>query len=412
MNWNFRGIYPHKKPDIFYGQKGLSADTGNPLPSATLTTSAEAVTTPGDISITAYAVNTVGFQWQTSADGEEWVNITGQISKTLERFYPHIAGTAGTYYYRVLCAGWLGVVPSPAVSVTVSYAIPSVSISVSAEFVPNAGMVMLSAEGRYVDTYSWQVSRDGVEWVSLGINSPEATIDYAPEDGGEYLYRCEAVGLGGTVYSVPVKVDVEYHVPEITISADMLSVMSPGAACITATATYADSYEWEILASNGIWTYIQGGPELSLSYADGEAGIYQYRCHAIGKGGRAVSESVTITVTCPPPTISIAADALEIESPGTVTITATSHLALGFSWEVSRDGESWETIADATEQELSITYADGEDGIFSYRCTAYGNGGETMSDELRIIVSAPVVEEPEPETPEGEGSGEEGSLTS
>ena len=412
MNWNFRGIFPHKKPDIFYGQRGLTADTGNPLPSATLEASAETVTTPGDITIQAYAVNTVAFQWQVLAGGEEWVNIPGQISKTLERFYPHVAGTAGTYFYRVLCAGWLGVVPSPIVSIKVSYAIPTVIVTASAANVPNAGTVTLTASARYTDSYAWQVSADGEEWAYLGITTPEAVIEYAPEDGGKYFYRCEAVGLGGTVYSVPVAVDVEYHVPEITISADVLSVMSPGVACITATAKYADSYEWEILASNGVWTYIQSGAELSVSYGEGEAGIYQYRCRAIGKGGRVVSESVTISVTCPPPTISIAADALEIESPGTVTITATSHLALGFSWEVSMDGESWETIADATGQELSITYADGEEGIFSYRCTAYGNGGETMSDELRIIVSAPVVEEPEPETPEGEGSGEEGSLTS
>lgn len=301
MIWNFRGIYPHKKPDIFYGQRGLSADTGNPLPSATLTATAGAVTTPGDVSITAYAVNTVGFQWQTSKDGEEWVNITGQISKKLERFYPHIAGTAGTYYYRVLCAGWLGVVPSPAVSVVVSYAVPAVTITASAEHVPNAGTVTLTASARYTDSYAWQVSRDNAEWVYLGITTPEAVIEYAPEDGGEYFYRCEAVGLGGKVHSIPVSVEVEYHPPTISIAADVTSIESPGTVNISASAQYTASYVWQVSASGSAWSVLEGetGQSVSISYAEGASGEYTYRCIASGNGGETISNTVIISVTAP-----------------------------------------------------------------------------------------------------------------
>ena len=208
INWNFRGIYPHDKPAVFYGERGVTADTGNPMPSATLTSTAVSVTTPGDVSITAYAVNTVGFQWQSSTDGEEWVNLNGQVSKTLERFYPHTAGTAGTYYYRVLCAGWLGVVPSESIAVSVTYAIPTVSIEASAEHVPNAGTVTLTASGQYADSYEWEVSQDNSEWVSLGISSQVASIKYTAEDEGEYFYRCIASGLGGQTASEAVKIIV------------------------------------------------------------------------------------------------------------------------------------------------------------------------------------------------------------
>lgn len=395
MIWNFRGIYPHKKPDIFYGQRGLSADTGNPLPSATLTATAGAVTTPGDVSITAYAVNTVGFQWQTSKDGEEWVNITGQISKKLERFYPHIAGTAGTYYYRVLCAGWLGVVPSPAVSVVVSYAVPAVTITASAEHVPNAGTVTLTASARYTDSYAWQVSRDNAEWVYLGITTPEAVIEYTPEDGGEYFYRCEAVGLGGKVHSIPVSVDVEYHPPIITIEADVTGLVSPGAVTLTASAQYTNSYSWQMSRDNASWSDIGIiTPEAVISYTADEAGEFYYRCVAVGNGGTTYSESLMIEVEYHPPIISIAADVTSIESPGTVNISASAQYTASYTWQVSASGSAWSVLEGETGQSVSISYAEGASGEYTYRCIASGNGGETISNTVIISVTAPVIEEP------------------
>jgi len=214
MDWDYKGTFPpgvDSSGSVFYGRRGIKAFAGDPRPSVVLSGPATStVTTPGIWSIEARAVNTVAYQWRVSRDGITWTDIIEKNKAALEVTYPHEEGISGSYFYRVLCYGWLGAAASPTVRVDVTLHLPTIVVAASAQAVEAPGDVTFSATIDYTTSIKWQESTDGETWVDIeGEVSNSYTKSFTETDTpGTYYYRAAVTGLGGSVNSEEFAIEV------------------------------------------------------------------------------------------------------------------------------------------------------------------------------------------------------------
>lgn len=213
-DWDFNGVYPigvDSSGSVFYGRRGIKAFAGDPRPGVVLSGSAvSTLTTPDVWTVEGRAVNTVAYQWQVSTDGETWTDLPEKNKADLTVTYPHEAGISGSYYYRVLCYGWLGTAISSIARVDVTYHLPTIVVAASAQTVTAPGDVTFSATVDYTTTIKWQESTDGETWTDIeGEVSNSYTKSFTETDEpGTYYYRAVVTGLGGYTTSEEFAIEV------------------------------------------------------------------------------------------------------------------------------------------------------------------------------------------------------------
>lgn len=137
----------------------------------------------------------ISYQWQKSADGENYTNINGATQST----YTPPTSTAGTQYYRaVVSSGYTGYTASTAsngAAITVNVPAPTflrqlVSTEYNLRANPQALDATASAPGCVI-TYQWQTSSNGSTWQNV-VGETQALYYPPTAPRGTEYYRCIA----------------------------------------------------------------------------------------------------------------------------------------------------------------------------------------------------------------------------
>lgn len=397
--WDYKGIFPkgaEANDKCFWGFRGIKSYAGNPLPAGVLDATATEIRTPGSTTITVYAINTLAYQWQQSADGANWADIEGEVEKEISREYPYAASSAGEYYFRCLCIGWLGVVPTAPVKITVRNHLPEVYIYPPSAAVTTPGELEFTAAIDYVESMQWQHSRNGTDWENIpGETAAKLTQPFIYGDGGQHQIKLQVTGLGGTADSNISRVIVTDPEPIVSITAELPEKIIVGdLVTFKATALYADIFEWQKFVG-GAWVKIPGETWETYSHICEAKGEYSIRCIAMGHGGNTTSNSIHLRVYALP-TITIRTDQAELIVGESATLTAEATEYNTLEWQQFINGE-WAGIPEAHSQTYAFT--PNTPGEYYFRCIASGDGGETISNTITITAAEP---EPEPQGPEPE----------
>lgn len=392
-NWEYKGIFPAGAEDVagssFWGFSGIRSYAGNPMPAGIVDAVPANVTTPGRTEITVYAVNTVAYQWQESADGRTWQDIPGATKTTISREYQYSAESAGTYYFRCLCIGWLGTVATDPAIITVRNHAPTAEILPASAAIQTPADLLFSAAAEYTEAMQWQRSRGSDVWEDIeGATADEYTAQFVYGDGGLHFFRMKASGLGGTALSNIARITVTDPEPVISISADLPEIIYVGDTIkFTAAAEYTDMVEWQRFIG-GAWMKIPDAADLEYNHVCDIGQVYSIRCVAVGRGGTTISNIIALDVKYPAPTAAVTADKAELIIGEAATLTAATTWAASLKWQHSTDGTAWQDITGETEETLHVVPETG--GQHYYRAEVLGMDGSIIhSNQVGIMVYIP-----------------------
>lgn len=206
---------------------GVVYSTGATLtvtnPGLTVTADATQACQGSTVTLTAATVTgTPTYQWQSSADGNAWTNVSGETSST---FAP-ATSTLGVSYYRAVASYGSGcTLNSTTQTLTVSTA-PTASATggnVTVGQGSTAGSLTAVINSSFASVFQWQSSVDGsTGWTDIA-NSNVLTYTPSTESVGTLHYRLKVIFAAtesvcnATIYSNSRKVTVE-AAPIVTIS--------------------------------------------------------------------------------------------------------------------------------------------------------------------------------------------------
>lgn len=236
----------------------------------------------------------VSYQWQRSANGSSWSNISGATSSS----YTPPAATVGTTYYRCYITNTLNGYTKSATTGTARIIVngvptPTLTSSASikdANYYMYQSAAMLNASATAAAgaiSYQWQKSTDGSSWQNM---AGETTSFFIPDTNtqGTNYYRAVITntlnGYTATLTTSSAKIVVSgAPTPQFTRNpasatyylGDTASAMSVSATVPVGTITY----QWQV-ASGSTWQNIPG--ENATTYTPDTSSISRtsYRCVA------------------------------------------------------------------------------------------------------------------------------------
>jgi hypothetical protein len=184
------------------------------------------------------------YQWQSSANNSNWVNISGATSAT----YGPGTLTGSTYFRRAVTSGSCGTVYSASVLITVYPNLTAGAIGSAQTICYNtapAGLTQTTAPaggtGSY--TYQWQSSTDNSNWGNIS-GATSATYSPGTLTASTYFRRSVTSGSCGTMYSASVLITVNPLVTVNAISGKVGCVNTSIAATTFSSPTNGVTFSW------------------------------------------------------------------------------------------------------------------------------------------------------------------------
>jgi hypothetical protein len=321
------------------------------------TLTAAASTGDGDV--------TLGYQWQSSSDGQTWSNISGAAGSTYtaqesdEGFFLRVAVTATDSQGNSTAAA------SAATAAVIDIA-PTLSVTVSGT--AQEGQVLtanaIANDADAVVTYQWQ-SFNGTAWSNIA-GATNATYTAQESDEGSPLravaISTDADGSGTTATSTATAAVVDI--------APTLSVTISGAAQegqrLSASAVADDSdaiitYQWQSFDGT-TWSNIAGVTASTYTPAEADEGN-QLRVAAIstdpdGSGTSATSAATAAVVDIAPSlSVTISGTAQEGQTLSAAAVANDADAVVTYQWQ-SFNGTAWSNISGATGSTYTAAEAD------------------------------------------------------
>lgn len=319
---------------------------------------------------------TLSYQWQSSADGSTWTNISGSTSTT----YAPTTTDIGLTYYRCIitstAAGQSKTATSASASVTVS-ATPTANITQQPKndtvFVGSTESVSVVATGNSL-SYQWEASSDGTNFTVIS-GATSSSYTYPTSSVGDTYYRCSVTntlnGYTASTYSNVAKITVDnVSIPVFTTNPKgQVVYIGEAANALTAVATSNApiSYQWYSSTNNSSWTAITGATGTSYNPPSGTVGTIYYRSVATASGGsqtktaNSASAAVNVVQASVPvfnfdlSTIDVTYNANETASALDGSATAP-YGTIAYQWYKSYDdGATWLQIAGDTNDKYTPT---------------------------------------------------------
>jgi GEVED domain len=332
------------------------------------------------VTVNGSSYNTgLGFQWQSSPDGNNWTNINGASTDSLRTLL-----FSDTWYRRQTGCG----------SFTAFSTAKKVAIKapLAGQATANAGSVncgdsvtlgnTLNIAGH---TYQWQQSSDSIAWNNIN-GATGSTYTARPIGTTWYRRSANCGGLGNV--SVPVKVSFNAMDGGITNDIGSNYGCPVYQAIFSVSGGSIGSYQWQQSTDSTNWNDIPGATTAQIYYEPQQPVNWFRRKVTCVNGNFAFSVPSKIaydgpsasyivisppfdTVSCSNPHIQLAAFGLLSGS----TIT--------FTWQKSLDSVSW---VDVTPP-LSVFYADIYPNVTAYyRCKTSCVSLSTYSNVKKIVV--------------------------
>lgn len=354
---------------------------------------------------------TITYQWQSSANGSSWSNISGATGTS----YTPSSATAGKTYYRCVItntlygyskstnssAAIITVNDTPLPEFTSSYDVSNASYYVGQSA---SNLVATSTSDSGIISYKWQKSTDMTTWTDI---SQSAAYKPPTTTEGVAYYRCIVTNtLNGYSKSVTsgTAVITVIEQPKPTITADPSNKScyrgdSGVSISVSATGAGALTYQWQSSSDYDTWTNISGATSASYAPPTTSVGIMHYRCivtSTLGSSSKSsTSSAAAVTVNDTP--VPSFTDGYSIRS-ATYTqgdtasaMNASATSAAGtvtYKWQSKpSSGGSWTDLGVTT---ASYTPPTADIGATSYRCvvtnTLNGYTKTATSDEAVITV--------------------------
>lgn len=199
------------------------------------------------------------WQWQSSADGHAWSDVTENGDAVTLRFAASRETCARQY--RCVVTDPYGTWTSNAVSMEMKLRVTLVEGSLTPR---QDDPLKFRVEAYDTDRFQWQTSEDsGATWTdSDRLGSETATLSlFADLNNGDCRYRCRVTSAQGQVYYSNVVTFAPSPVQSIDISHSKLSLYMGDSAQLTATVLPADAWiiEPTWTSSNSDVAYVQNG---------------------------------------------------------------------------------------------------------------------------------------------------------
>lgn len=292
------------------------------------------------------------YQWQSSANGTSWSNISGATSLS----FTTGSLTANTYYRMVYSSNGASVSSATAtVSVypqllcAVTGGVAAINYNTSPGLLDNTPS---GGNGSY--TYLWQQSADNINWTSTGIT----TQDYTPGAlTANRWYRVITTSNGVSANSNVIAVTVYPQLIAGTLtptSADVAYNTSPGliSGSLPTGGNGSYSYQWQNSIDNGsTWTTISGATAQNYT-PDVLSANTRFR-RSVSSNGVTVYTAAAIFTVYPTLVVpSIVNNVFEVYFYGDYTISVSPAIGgtgtYNYQWQSSADSVNWTNISGAT----------------------------------------------------------------
>jgi hypothetical protein len=356
----------------------------------------------GTIILNAQVTNQNGpvrYQWQSSANGNNWSPIAGQTNPTLTL----TGSVVDTNYYKVsVQAVGIGcnyrdsdssrVIVLPNLSVNVS--IPSTIVCEDADLVLRAN----TTNGTGTFTYQWSASTNGVSWNII----PGATADtlIVPTSTGyigtnfyQIIATANGIGCGASDPSVATITVV----PNISVTVDIPSITACEGASITLNAAISNAtgtftYQWQSSSDSLVWTNISGATGISFNPNTLVSNTVFYRiiASASGFGCGSDTSSVSKVIVVPNLSVNVNLTNTTVCEDATLILRANTTNGTGnitYQWRVF-NGITYVNMPGETADSLVVPTASSGLNLYRIVATASGLGcGSTTSASATIQIN-------------------------
>lgn len=364
--WTDGGSWSHTFPVYCVWSPLVTAPTITTQPSSS------SVYRGGNASVSVSATTdygTLSYQWQSSADGNTWSNISDGTNPT----YSPTTASVGVTYFRCIvtssAAGQSRTATSAAASVTVN-ATPTASISSQpssgSTYVGSESSVSVSATGNDL-TYQWYASTDGTNFTEIS-GATSSSYTYPTTTPGTTYYRCRITntlnGYTSTVDTSAAQIVVEnVTAPVFSVNPqDQVVYVGDTATPLTilATSNAPITYQWYSSEDGATWSAITGETNSSYMPPTNTVGTVFYRASATAAGGTQTQTTYSLSarvriVEASTPTFSFDLSTIDVTYNANAQADALNGSAsapygtITYQWYRSTDdGATWSPITGAT----------------------------------------------------------------
>jgi GEVED domain len=291
----------------------------------------------------------LSFQWQSSADGNNWSNISGATTDSLRTTL-----FADTWYRRQTGCGSFTVF-SIAKKITIKGPLAGQATANSTAVNCGDSTILGNTLNIAGHTYQWQQSTDSITWSNIS-GATNATCTARPLGTTWYRRMASCGGLGNA--SIPVKVSINAMDGGITNP-----IHIPNNGCPMYQTHYSvsggstGSYQWQLSTDSTNWSDIPGATSASMYY-DPQQPVLWFRRKVTCVNGSASALSVPAKSVYPGPTNPASSSPFQLVNSGGDTLQCgqthtqlavpsmmTNPNGVTFTWQNSVDSVNWVDLA-------------------------------------------------------------------
>ena len=377
--------------------------TVNTAPAITTNPSNLTVAAGGPATFTAAASGTPTptVQWQVSASGGPFTNVSGATATTLS-----IAVTTGAMNgnkYQAVFTNAAGSATTTAATLTVTggNTTPAITTNPANVTVTAAATATFTAaaSGSPTPTVQWQVSTNGGATFTNVSGATSTTLSLTGTtvamNGNEY--RAVFTNAAGSATTTAATLTVN-SAPTITTNPTNVTVTAGLTATFTAAASGSPTptVQWQVSTNGGTsFTNVSGATSTTLSLASTTVAMNanKYRAVFTNAAGSATTTAATLTVNAAntAPTITTDPTNVTVNAGATATFTAAASGSPTptVQWQVSTNGgTSFTNISGATSTTLSLTSTTVAMSANKYRAVFTNAAGSATTTNATLTVNA------------------------
>ncbi|HEY2319666.1 MAG TPA: hypothetical protein VGH67_15270 [Solirubrobacteraceae bacterium] len=325
--------------------------------------------------------NAYSYQWQRTADGTSWTNISAAIQSTYV-VGPADEGDALRVVVTATNPDGTATAPSAA-TITVPTSPPVSTTAPSFTGAAQRGSILSGSQGVWKGvgnaySYQWQRSADGTAWTTIsGATGLAYTVQ--PADEADFLRLTVSVtNPDGSASASSTSSSVVAPTPPANTSLPTIlgSALRSGglSATVGAWSGVGNTYtcRWQRSADGGAtWANIAGATTFTYTVAVSDEGsALRALITAVNPDGTAATGSAATAVVSSAPPVATTAPTITGAALRGDTLTSTQGAwtgignAYSYQWQRSSDsGATWTNVAGATADSYTLTTADVGDGI-------------------------------------------------
>ncbi len=353
--------------------------------------------------------NAYTYQWQRSADGTTWTDITGATGLT---YTAQTADEAGFVRFTVSATNPDGATTSSSTPTSVVLATPPVNTSVPTIVGTPARSANISATvgvwsgigNAY--TVQWQRSANGTTWTNIAGATGFSYLIAVADEGSAIRALITAVNPDGTASRASAATQTISSAPPVAVNSPVITGAPLRGDMLNSTQgtwtgignAYSD--QWQRSTDGGTtWTNITGATADSYTLTTGDVGaVVRLLITAVNPDATVSAPSnVTMTVVATPPVSTAPPGIAGAPQRGLILTSAVGTWnGIGdlftFQWQRSADGTTWTNITGATGASYQLAPADEGDvvRILVTGANADGTGSAASPPSATVAATPPV----------------------